>query len=139
MTGIPVHTPTNQGQRRVDDGWLPGPIGERHSPEGGGTRLGEVDRTRRGGGTGGGGGAEQPSLQQEEEREGKRKKGPRDTKNKGVNSSWEREEDFSGSKRHSQRRVFPPSRSERCARPMSSASPERLANLLQTDRAQQRL
>lgn len=38
--------------------------------EGGGTRLGEVDRTRRGGGkasTEGGWGGKQPSLQQEEE------------------------------------------------------------------------
>lgn len=39
--------------------------------EGGGTSLGEVDRTRRGGervlGLGGGRGGKQPSLQQEEE------------------------------------------------------------------------
>ena len=66
MTGIPVHTPTNQGPRRADDRWLPRPIVESYSPKGGGTRLGEVDRTRRGGGRVQGGG-KQPSLQQEEE------------------------------------------------------------------------
>lgn len=77
MTGIPVHTLTNQELRRADDRWLDWPIAERDSLNGGGTRLGEVDRTRRGGGGGGGGGRvqggqKQPSLQQEEE-EGKEK------------------------------------------------------------------
>lgn len=79
MTGIPVHTPANQEPRRADDSSARWPIAERDRPSGGGTRLGEVDRTRRGGGTstGGEGGGQSSLVYNKRKREGKRKKGPR--------------------------------------------------------------
>lgn len=108
MTGIPVHTPTNQGPRRADDRWLPRPIVESFSPKGGGTRLGEVDRTRRGGGRVQGGASS--LVYNKRKREGKRKKGPRlarDTARQNYESKLRlggvemRYEDFFGPKQHS--------------------------------------
>ena len=82
MTGIPAHTPTNVRPRRAPDGRPRWPIAERQTRREGGTRLGEVDRTRRrrrGGraeGEGGwGGGSKQASLQQEEEGGKEKEKG----------------------------------------------------------------
>lgn len=68
MTGIPLHTPTNQGSRRADDGWPPRPIAERSSPGEAGQGWARLTgREGEGHEYGGWGGGKQPSLQQEEE------------------------------------------------------------------------
>lgn len=70
MTGIPVHTPTNQGLRRADDRWLPWPIAEQNLLREAGQGWARLTGREGEGGkasTEGGWGGKQPSLQQEEE------------------------------------------------------------------------